>query len=97
MAEKIKAQEQEIKRLKADDNADDEAVEDAKLEKKLLEMRFVEQLAEEYPEVDPDEAKKFSKRENVSIHNAFKLLNMEIAEKQGKAKKKSLTGSHYDA
>ena len=93
MAEKIKAQEQEIKRLKADDNADDEAVEDAKLEKKLLEKR----LAEEYPEVDPDEAKKFSKRENVSIHNAFKLLNMEITEKQGKAKKKSLTGSHYDA
>lgn len=96
MAEKIKAQEQEIKRLKAD-NADNEEIEDAKLEKKLLEIRFVEQLAEDYPDVDPDEAKKFSKRENVSIHNAFKLLNMEIAEKQGKAKKKSLTGSHYDA
>ena len=97
MSEKIKAQEQEIKRLKADNDADDEDIEDAKLEKKLLEIRLTEKLTEEYPDVDPDEAKKFSKRENVSIQNAFKLLNMEVEEKQGKAKKKSLTGSHYDA
>ena len=97
MSEKIKAQEQEIKRLKADNDADDEDIEDAKLEKKLLEIRLTAKLTEEYPDVDPDEAKKFSKRENVSIQNAFKLLNMEVEEKQGKAKKKSLTGSHYDA
>lgn len=97
MAQKIKDQEEEIKRLKADKDTDAEELEDARLEKKMLEMKLADELSKEYPEVDIEDAKAYAKKENLSLTNAFKLLNMDIAEKEGKAQSKSLTGSHYDA
>lgn len=97
MAQKIKDQEEEIKRLKADKDTDAEELEDARLEKKMLEMKLADELSKEYPEVDIEDAKAYAKKENLSLTNAFKLLNMEVAEKQGNAQRKSLTGSHYEA
>lgn len=97
MAQKIKEQEEEIKRLKADKDTDAEELEDARLEKKMLEMKLADELSKEYPEVDIEDAKAYAKKENLSLTNAFKLLNMEVVEKQGNAQRKSLTGSHYEA
>ena len=97
MAQKIKEQEEEIKRLKADKDTDAEELEDARLEKKMLEMKLADELSKEYPEVGIEDAKAYAKKENLSLTNAFKLLNMEVAEKQGNAQRKSLTGSHYEA
>lgn len=97
MAQKIKDQEEEIKRLKADKDTDADELEDARLEKKMLEMKLADKLSTEYPEVDIEDAKAYAKKENLSLTNAFKLLNMEVAEKQGNAQRKSLTGSHYEA
>lgn len=97
MAQKIKEQEEEIKRLKANKDTDAEELEDARLEKKMLEMKLADELSKEYPEVDIEDAKAYAKKENLSLTNAFKLLNMEVAEKQGNAQRKSLTGSHYEA
>lgn len=97
MAQKIKEQEEEIKRLKANKDTDAEELEDARLEKKILEMKLADELSKEYPEVDIEDAKAYAKKGNLSLTNAFKLLNMEVAEKQGNAQRKSLTGSHYEA
>lgn len=97
MAQKIKEQEEEIKRLKANKDTDAEELEDARLKKKILEMKLADELSKEYPEVDIEDAKAYAKKENLSLTNAFKLLNMEVAEKQGNAQRKSLTGSHYEA
>lgn len=97
MAQKIKEQEEEIKRLKNDEDADETELEEARREKRMLEMKLADKLSEEYPEVDINEAKAYAKKENLSLTNAFKLLNMDIVEKQGKAQTKSLTGSHYEA
>ena len=94
MAQKIKEQEEEIKRLKNDEDADETELEEARREKRMLEMKLADKLSEEYPEVDINEAKAYAKKENLSLTNAFKLLNMDIVEKQGKAQTKSLTGSH---
>lgn len=96
MAEQIKAQEAEIKRLKSE-STDSEELQDARVEKKLLEMQLAQKLAEEYPEVDAEDAKNYAKQEGLSITNAYKLLNLEITQKQSKATSKSLTGEHYDA
>ena len=97
MAQKIREQEEEIKRLKNDEDADESELEEARREKRMLEMKLADKLSEEYPEVDINEAKAYAKKENLSLTNAFKLLNMDIVEKQGKAQTKSLTGSHYEA
>lgn len=97
MAQKIREQEEEIKRLKNDEDADETELEEARREKRMLEMKLADKLSEEYPEVDINEAKAYAKKENLSLTNAFKLLNMDIVEKQGKAQTKSLTGSHYEA
>lgn len=97
MAQKIREQEEEIKRLKNDEDADESELDEARREKRMLEMKLADKLSEEYPEVDIDEAKAYAKKENLSLTNAFKLLNMDIVEKQGKAQTKSLTGSHYEA
>nr|DAW46293.1 MAG TPA: hypothetical protein [Bacteriophage sp.] len=97
MAQKIREQEEEIKRLKNDEDADESELDEARREKRMLEMKLADKLSEEYPEVDLDEAKAYAKKENLSLTNAFKLLNMDIVEKQGKAQTKSLTGSHYEA
>ena len=97
MAQKIREQEEEIKRLKNDEDADESELEEARREKRMLEMKLADKLSEEYPEVDINEAKAYAKKENLSLTNAFKLLNMDIVEKQRKAQTKSLTGSHYEA
>lgn len=97
MAQKIKEQEEEIQRLKKDEKADADELEDARLEKKMLEMKLADELSKKYPDVDIEDAKTYAKKENLSLTNAFKLLNMEVAEKQGNAQRKSLTGSHYEA
>ena len=97
MAQKIREQEEEIKRLKNDEDADESELDEARREKRMLEMKLADKLSEEYPEVDIDEAKAYAKKENLSLTNAFKLLNMDVVEKKGKAQSKSLTGSHYEA
>ncbi len=92
----ISEKEKEIEELKA--NGGEKAdIDEALLEKKLAERDLEKELANEYPDVDLSEAKKFAKEEGCKITHAFKLLNIEVADKQRKSSNRTISGSSYDA
>lgn len=82
---------EEVERLKTE-NAPQAQIDEAMLEQKLAERDLARELAEEFPDIDSDEARSYAKKEGISIDKAYKLLAFDYDKKVQSSNSKKLTG-----
>lgn len=81
----------EVERLKTE-KAPQAQIDEAMLEQKLAERDLARELANEFPDIDSDEARSYAKKEGISLDKAYKLLAFDYDKKVQSSSSKKLTG-----
>lgn len=91
LTEENQSLKEEVERLRQE-KAPQSQIDEAMLEQKLAERDLANKLAEEFPEIDSDEARTYAKKEGISIDKAYKLLAFDYDKKAVSSTSRKLTG-----